>query len=131
VRASPSSAINHLFDSVQPATTSRPLPERVTPRRPRRDVYEEARERLHAAAVPSSLPGREDEALEIEARLEAAIWERTGCCLCRYQCRLSSMYCVLTRVRYFWRTRHRKDSYGTRMYSSTTCKSRSKSKSFH
>ncbi|RKP25559.1 hypothetical protein SYNPS1DRAFT_4022, partial [Syncephalis pseudoplumigaleata] len=40
-----------------------------------------ARERLHTAAVPSSLPGREAEAIEIEATLEMAISKKTGCCL--------------------------------------------------
>jgi hypothetical protein len=74
---------NDHINRVKAKVISNALPTRATPRRPQRDIYEEARERLHTATIPSSLPGRETEAIEIEATLEMAISEKTGCCLCK------------------------------------------------
>jgi origin recognition complex subunit 1 len=49
--------------------------------------FQRARAVLHVAATPDYLPCREDEFAEIEAYLEDAIDEGTGCCICKPQSR--------------------------------------------
>ena len=43
--------------------------------------FQTARSRLHVAAVPTSLPCREDEFTSVYSHLEAAIYEGTGACI--------------------------------------------------
>ncbi|KAI8998315.1 P-loop containing nucleoside triphosphate hydrolase protein [Gaertneriomyces semiglobifer] len=66
----------------RPKLIATPLPGRVVNDReaPRSD-FERARERLHVAALPESLPCREIEFATVYGQVESAIEEGTGCCV--------------------------------------------------
>lgn len=70
-------------------------------------IYEQARRALHVAAVPELLPGRELEYAEILGRVESALGDRQGCCICMGVCYVWTLACLDMREHVFMLSRFR------------------------